>query len=125
MQRRTQFKVLLISAPVAVLILVGGIALAASQDASAPVQPSTIPTSPATSQQSDPPTSRDADVTANEALALEAAEIMTTWNAAEDFNQTVAEERAAHLMTEERAAAITLPERPASGSEWREAADRG
>lgn len=57
-----------------------------------------------------------------EALALEAATIMTTWDPNEDFNQTAAELRAADMMTEDRADQIVAPERPATGTEWLEAA---
>lgn len=59
-----------------------------------------------------------------EAEALEAAEIMTTWTPAEDFNRTESELRAAHLMSEELAASIESPERAASGAEWRSAAEQ-
>lgn len=60
-----------------------------------------------------------------EILAVEAAEIMTTWTPAEDFNQTEAEFRAAHLMTDERAEEITAPERPTTGTEWLQAQEAG
>lgn len=59
-----------------------------------------------------------------EDLAMEAAEIMTTWNAREDFNQTASELRARHLMIPDRAAQVQAPERPATGSEWLTAAER-
>ena len=58
-----------------------------------------------------------------EAEALTAAELMTTWTPAEDFNRTDAELRATHLMTEELANSITAPERPATGQEWLDAAE--
>lgn len=60
-----------------------------------------------------------------EILAIEAAEIMTTWTPDEDFNQTEAEFRAAHLMTDERADEITGPERPTTGTEWLQAQEAG
>ncbi|MGJ9374389.1 hypothetical protein [Nesterenkonia sp. CF4.4] len=60
-----------------------------------------------------------------EILAVEAAETMTTWTPAEDFNQTEAEFRASHLMTEERADEITAPERPTTGTEWLQAQEAG
>lgn len=65
------------------------------------------------------------DREALEAVALEAATMMTTWGPNEDFNQTSAELRATELMTDERADKITAPERPATGSEWLEAAEAG
>jgi len=58
-----------------------------------------------------------------ETAALEAAEVMTTWQPAEDFNRTAAEQRARYLMTDELAANIITPERPATGTEWNTAAD--
>lgn len=58
-----------------------------------------------------------------EDLAIEAAEIMTTWTPAEDFNQTAAELRATDLMTQERAEQIMEPERPTTGTEWLNAAE--
>lgn len=60
-----------------------------------------------------------------EILAVEAAEIMTTWTPAEDFNQTEAEFRAADMMTDERADEITGPERPTTGTEWLQAQEAG
>jgi hypothetical protein len=56
------------------------------------------------------------------ALAIEAAQIMTTWNPAKDFNRTDAEMRARKLMTPERAKEVIAPERPATGEEWLNAA---
>lgn len=124
MQRSTRYKALLIGTPVAAAILVGGIALAATQPSTQPESPPSASSGPI-EEQTDARNGIDAnDITEEEAMALDAAEIMTTWQAAEDFNQTVAEQRATHLMTDERAEAITLPDRPASGSEWREAAER-
>jgi len=58
-----------------------------------------------------------------ETAALEAAKVMTTWQPAEDFNRTAAEQRARYLMTDELAANIIAPERPATGTEWNTAAD--
>src|SRR5699024_12560018 len=55
--------------------------------------------------------------------ALEAAEVMTPWHPAEDFNRTAAEQRARYLMADELAANIIAPERPATGTEWNTAAD--
>jgi len=66
-----------------------------------------------------------ADREAMEELGMEVAEIMTTWDPNEDFNQTAAEMRAADLMTEELADSITAPERPTTGTEWLEAAEAG
>jgi hypothetical protein len=60
-----------------------------------------------------------------EQAALDAARIMTTWTPAKDLNRTAAELRARELMTTERAKAVTAPERPATGTEWLEAAERG
>lgn len=58
-----------------------------------------------------------------EAEALQAAEIMTTWTPAEDFNRTDAELRASQLMTNELANSIEAPQRPATGKEWNTAAE--
>lgn len=66
-----------------------------------------------------------ADREAMEELGMEVAEIMTTWDPNEDFNQTAAEMRAADFMTEELADSITAPERPTTGTEWLEAAEAG
>ena len=66
-----------------------------------------------------------ADREAMEALGMEVAEIMTTWDPNEDFNRTAAEMRARDLMTEELAESITAPERPATGAEWLDAAAAG
>ena len=57
-----------------------------------------------------------------QAIALEAARIMTTWTPDKDATQTHAELRARHLMTAERAARVITPERPSSGAEWTAAA---
>lgn len=66
-----------------------------------------------------------ADREAMEALGMEVAEIMTTWDPNEDFNRTAAEMRARDLMTQELAESITAPERPATGEEWLGAAEAG
>ncbi|PRZ12922.1 hypothetical protein [Nesterenkonia sandarakina] len=66
-----------------------------------------------------------ADREAMEELGMEVAEIMTTWDPNEDFNRTAAEMRARDLMTDELAESITAPERPATGTEWLEAAEAG
>ncbi len=66
-----------------------------------------------------------ADREAMEELGMEVAEIMTTWDPNEDFNQTAAEMRAGDLMTEELAESITAPERPTTGEEWLNAAEAG
>jgi len=58
-----------------------------------------------------------------EAEALEAAEVMTTWKPAEDYNRTDAERRATRFMTDELANNIEAPERPATGQEWNAAAE--
>lgn len=87
------------------------------------------PTSEAPSEPDSPPADTQQpdidpdDREALEAIALEAAEIMTTWDPNEDFNQTAAELRATDLMTDELADQITAPERPATGTEWLEAAE--
>lgn len=57
-----------------------------------------------------------------QAIALEAAKIMTTWTPAKDATRTEAELRARHLMTPERAAKVITPERPSAGAEWTAAA---
>lgn len=55
---------------------------------------------------------------------MEAAEIMTTWNARKDFNQTASELRARHLMIPARAKQVQAPKRPVTGPEWLTAAER-
>jgi negative regulator of sigma E activity len=80
--------------------------------------------SPTTSATGAPPATGTA-LTQREQTALDAARIMTTWTPAKDHNRTAAEQRARHLMTDERAQAVVAPERPATGTEWLEAADRG
>lgn len=86
-----------------------------------------LPSAPAPTPDEEPaePDMDADDRDALESVALEAAEIMTTWDPGEDFNQTEAELRAADLMTEERAAEIVAPQRPATGEEWLEAAEAG
>ena len=59
----------------------------------------------------------------DEETALQAAEVMTTWKPAEDYNRTDAEIRAAEVMTEELANSIEAPQRPATGQEWTTAAE--
>lgn len=89
-----------------------------------PAQSSAPATSaPATATMAPAPTSTSASatVTKQQALALEAARIMSTWDAAKDFNRTASEKRAAHLIRPDRAAAIEAPERPASGLDWQAA----
>lgn len=91
--------------------------------------PSEEPTDEAAPDDSQPPASQapdpaGADREAMEALAIEAAEIMTTWDSIEDLNATEAEERAADLMTKDRADRITVPERPNTSAEWNAAAEQ-
>ena len=82
-------------------------------------EPATATAEPAT-----PEHAAHRKVTAEQqAIALEAARIMTTWNPAEDATQTHAELRARHLMTDERAARVITPERTSSGAEWTAAAE--
>ncbi len=59
----------------------------------------------------------------DEETALQAAEVMTTWKPAEDYNRTDAELRASQLMTDELANSIEAPQRPATGQEWNTAAE--
>lgn len=92
-------------------------------------EPVTATATPTTTSPSEGPVGTDHGHTedpsahAKEELALEAATIMSTWTPAQDFNRTSSEERAQTLMTEERAALVEAPQRPASGSEWRRAAE--
>lgn len=133
MQRATKFKAVLFGGT-GVVVVGGAAVFAATQtdlfagddepQATVTEEPST-PASPPSSEPA--PTeeeTEEAEAMTEEELAIEAAELMSTWHAAEDFNQTTAEFRAAHLMTEERAAAIVEPERPATGAVWNEAAER-
>ena len=84
----------------------------------------TVATTPAAPTSAEP-TGHDHDRPTQEqqAIALEAARIMTTWTPATDANRTEAERRAGHLMTAERAEQITAPARPAGGAEWTTAAE--
>lgn len=88
--------------------------------------PTRVPAQDSSSQNESSPTQSPSPATAAqcEDLALEAAQIMTTWNARGDFNQTSSELRARHLMVPDRAAQVQAPERPATGSEWLTAAER-
>ncbi|GAA1152180.1 hypothetical protein [Nesterenkonia lutea] len=104
---------------VAVLLLVaaGGafayVAVSSNEPtAEEPAPARTTPPSPSASQPEPPEETLDegqdedplaADREAMEELGMEVAEIMTTWDPNEDFNQTAAEMRAADLMTEELA----------------------
>lgn len=63
------------------------------------------------------------DKVPDEDTALQAAEVMTTWKPAEDYNRTDAELRASQLMTDELANSIEAPQRPATGQEWNTAAE--
>lgn len=80
---------------------------------------------PAPDEEAAEPDMSAEDREALEAVALEAATMMTSWDPNEDFNQTSAELRATELMTDERANQITAPERPATGTQWLEAAEAG
>lgn len=71
----------------------------------------------------DEPTSAPTTQVQFETEALHAAEVMSTWTPAEDFNRTDAEIRATDLMTDELANSIEAPERPATGQEWNAAAE--
>ncbi|QCU79616.1 hypothetical protein E7744_14970 (plasmid) [Citricoccus sp. SGAir0253] len=102
----------------------GGAAVGAT--AAALIVPALAPVTPAPTVTPSPAAATSAPaLTEREGLALEAARIMTTWTPAEDHNRTAAEQRARHLMTSQRAKAVIAPERPATGSEWLEAAERG
>jgi hypothetical protein len=111
-----------ITGTLAAAAAVGATAAALIVPAIAP-DPTTGP-SPTASATGAPPAT-DTARTQREQTALDAARIMTTWTPAQDLNRTAAEQRAAHLMTEDRAARVIAPERPATGTEWLEAADRG
>lgn len=89
------------------------------QDTTSAPTPTETPTEEATQ----PPDIDPDDRETLEALALEAATIMTTWDPNEDFNQTAAELRAADMVTHELADEIVAPERPTTGTEWLEAAE--
>src|SRR5699024_12083289 len=57
-------------------------------------------------------------------VLFRSAEIMTTWEPADDHNRTAAELRASHLMSEDRADEIVEPDRPAPGKYWNIAAQQ-
>ncbi|MEV4902889.1 hypothetical protein AB0K08_16310 [Citricoccus sp. NPDC055426] len=117
--RRTWSLPLIIA--VAAVLLGAGLALAFTQPlANDDPVPTTTPASPRPST----PTETDAAISARQEAAVEAARLMTTWNPARDLNRTAAELRARHLMTEARAEQVIAPERPATGTEWLEAAER-
>lgn len=140
MQRATQYKAALFGGA-GVIVMGGAAVFAATQTdlfagqeepeasvteeptASPIATPSSEPTATEEETEPDEEAPEDEPMTEEE-LAVEAAELMSTFHAAEDFNQTTAEHRAAHLMTEERAAQIQEPERPATGAVWAEAAER-
>lgn len=135
MKRATKFKAAIFGTTGAV-VLAGAAVFAATQTdlfSSDDDEPQAIvteePSAPVATPSAEPTPEEEPEPEVTEALteeelAIEAAEIMSTWHAAEDFNQTTAEFRARHLMTEERAAQIIEPERPASGAVWNEAAQR-
>lgn len=60
--------------------------------------------------------------TDEQALAEEAARVMTTWNAADDWNTADAEVRAKYLMHPDRAEKVGVPQRPA-GTAWNQPAE--
>lgn len=136
--RTTKFRLAIIAIPIAAL-LIAGTAFAAPKllptgssddtaaeaDETAGESSTPDPDGAESTTSASPSASSSADEqSTKEEIALEAARIMTTWRPAEDFNQTASEKRAADLMTEERAEKIIAPERPATGAEWREAAER-
>lgn len=88
-------------------------------------QGSGLPQAPAPDEEAAEPDMSAEGRATLEAVALEAATMMTSWDPNEDFNQTSAELRATELMTEERADQIVAPERPATGIQWLEAAEAG
>lgn len=100
---------------------------AAEPTSQEPAEPPTpdLPQAPSPDEATTEPDMSAEDREALEAVAIEAATIMTTWDPNEDFNQTEAELRATELMTEERAEQVTAPERPATGPPWLEAAEAG
>lgn len=120
--RRTRFIALMSLAVLAALIVIGGSVWAI-----------TAATGNHTEQQDeDQSTTADAQSPENNAttatkreeqIALDAAEIMTTWTPRTDETQTAAELRARHLMTGERASKIQEPQRSPGGDDWRKARD--
>lgn len=127
---------LLIGIILAVLIVAaGGVSYVLVQTSSTDDEPPADETSEATPEQqpspAEEPTEDETDDDeaaqreAMEELALEATEIMVTWDPRVDFNQTEAEMRAGDLMTDELEDSITAPERPATGTEWLDAAEAG
>jgi hypothetical protein len=110
------------------IALTGTVAGAAAIGATAAVLivPALAPQAPAPAVNPSPAAATYSPVhTERERIALDAARIMTTWTPATDHNRTAAEQRARHLMTAQRAQTVIAPERPATGTEWLEAADRG
>ncbi|MEW1982440.1 hypothetical protein AB0333_16155 [Citricoccus sp. NPDC079358] len=121
--RRTRLLPLLALA--ALMVIGAGVALAFAQpwNREEPTPSTMLTTPPAATATSDDPDAES--ISDREQIALDAARIMTTWTPAKDLNRTAAELRARPLMTAERAQAVTAPERPATGTEWLEAAERG
>lgn len=135
MRRRTVIvlgivAVVLIAAAITVLAIQRADDQGAAEPAPQSTQPPTLSQEPAPPPEDPPNGPAESDMSvedraALESVAVEAATIMTTWDPGEDFNQTSAELRAADLMTDERAEQVTAPERPATGTEWLEAAEAG
>lgn len=137
MQRTTQFRLLAVGG-LATVALGGGLAFAAltpgtSQEAAEQPTPSptSTPSPEATPEDSSAkpaeaaPSEDEDPQDAREALALEAAETMTTWNPQQDHSQTAAELRAADMVADSISEVLEEPENPTYSPEWREAADRG
>lgn len=121
LSRKHRFIILIGLAAVVTLIVIVGSVWALTNATRDDTQPS-----------DDPPTAVDAQPSENhstyatnqeEEMALDATEIMTTWNPREDDTQTAAELRARHLMTEETASRIQEPQRSPGGEDWRKARD--
>lgn len=130
MKRTTILTVIIVVFLVAVGATVWAVQRTSAEDTAAeptpsPAESSLPPAAPQPSPEDDELVIEDAERERMEQLAIEAAEIMTTWDPNEDFNQTEAELRAAHLMTDELAESITPPERPTTGPEWLDAAAAG
>ncbi|MFC7403428.1 hypothetical protein [Citricoccus sp. GCM10030269] len=106
------------------LVTAGAVGAAAAALIVPALAPAPAAVSSPTASTSSSATATEAATTERERIALKAARIMTTWKPAEDFNRTDAEQRARHLMTKDRATQVIAPERPATGTEWLEAAER-
>lgn len=117
MTRKSRFTLLICLVVLALFIIIGGLVWAVSSVSSEDA--ASTERSADTLEEPAPPV--DYSTYDEQDLAIEATEIMTTWNPREDDTQTAAELRARHLMTDELANTLEEPERSPGGEDWRQA----